>query len=432
MSLSSTPSANRVHIGLYGKRNSGKSSLINAITNQETALVSDFAGTTTDPVYKAMEIHGIGPCMLIDTAGFDDEGELGRLRVEKTRQALEKTDIAVLVFDGRPVTEEKEWLSLLKQKKTPILAVVNKLDLLENPQAYADTLKRDYGLSPVLVSTKTREGIDKVREELIRLLPEDYEQESITGHLVSQGDCVLLVMPQDIQAPKGRLILPQVQTIRDLLDHRCLVMSCTTDKLDEALSALKQPPKWIITDSQVFKTVYDKKPKESRLTSFSVLFANYKGDLSEFVQGAAAIESLTEHSKVLIAEACTHAPLSEDIGREKLPRMLRNKVGQGLAVDVVGGPAFPEDLSGYDLIIHCGACMFNRRHVVSRIDRAKSQGVLLPITAWPSPSSLVFWIKSICKLSLKTKSVGGSVFTDPPYAFTCFHQRPMVMVKSEI
>ena len=378
MSLSSTPSANRVHIGLYGKRNSGKSSLINAITNQETALVSDFAGTTTDPVYKAMEIHGIGPCMLIDTAGFDDEGELGRLRVEKTRQALEKTDIAVLVIDGRPVTEEKEWLSLLKQKKTPILAVVNKLDLLENPQAYADTLKRDYGLSPVLVSTKTREGIDKVREELIRLLPEDYEQESITGHLVSQGDCVLLVMPQDIQAPKGRLILPQVQTIRDLLDHRCLVMSCTTDKLDEALSALKQPPKWIITDSQVFKTVYDKKPKESRLTSFSVLFANYKGDLSEFVQGAAAIESLTEHSKVLIAEACTHAPLSEDIGREKLPRMLRNKVGQGLAVDVVGGPAFPEDLSGYDLIIHCGACMFNRRHVMSRIDRAKSQGV--PIT----------------------------------------------------
>ena len=378
MSLSSTPSANRVHIGLYGKRNSGKSSLINAITNQETALVSDFAGTTTDPVYKAMEIHGIGPCMLIDTAGFDDEGELGRLRVEKTRQALEKTDIAVLVFDGRPVTEEKEWLSLLKQKKTPILAVVNKLDLLENPQAYADTLKRDYGLSPVLVSTKTREGIDKVREELIRLLPEDYEQESITGHLVSQGDCVLLVMPQDIQAPKGRLILPQVQTIRDLLDHRCLVMSCTTDKLDEALSALKQPPKWIITDSQVFKTVYDKKPKESRLTSFSVLFAIYKGDLSEFVQGAAAIESLTEHSKVLIAEACTHAPLSEDIGREKLPRMLRNKVGQGLAVDVVGGPAFPEDLSGYDLIIHCGACMFNRRHVMSRIDRAKSQGV--PIT----------------------------------------------------
>ena len=378
MSLSSTPSANRVHIGLYGKRNSGKSSLINAITNQETALVSVFAGTTKDPVYKAMEIHGIGPCMLIDTAGFDDEGELGRLRVEKTRQALEKTDIAVLVFDGRPVTEEKEWLSLLKQKKTPILAVVNKLDLLENPQAYADTLKRDYGLSPVLVSTKTREGIDKVREELIRLLPEDYEQESITGHLVSQGDCVLLVMPQDIQAPKGRLILPQVQTIRDLLDHRCLVMSCTTDKLDEALSALKQPPKWIITDSQVFKTVYDKKPKESRLTSFSVLFANYKGDLSEFVQGAAAIESLTEHSKVLIAEACTHAPLSEDIGREKLPRMLRNKVGQGLAVDVVGGPAFPEDLSGYDLIIHCGACMFNRRHVMSRIDRAKSQGV--PIT----------------------------------------------------
>lgn len=378
MSLSNTPSANRVHIGLYGRRNSGKSSLINAITNQDIALVSDYAGTTTDPVYKAMEIHGIGPCMLIDTAGFDDEGELGKLRVEKTRQALDKTDIAILVFDGRAVTQEKEWISLLKEKKTPILAVVNKSDLLEDPQAYVEVLKKDYGLSPILVSTKTREGIDKVREELIRLLPEDYEQESITGHLVSPEDCVLLVMPQDIQAPKGRLILPQVQTIRDLLDHKCLVMSCTTDKLDQALAALKEPPKWIITDSQVFKTVYEKKPKESKLTSFSVLFAHYKGDLAEFVQGAAAIDSLTENSKVLIAEACTHAPLSEDIGREKLPRMLRNKVGRGLTVDVVGGPAFPQDLSGYDLIIHCGACMFNRRHVMSRIERAKSQGV--PIT----------------------------------------------------
>lgn len=378
MSLSNTPSANRVHIGLYGKRNSGKSSLINAITNQDIALVSDYAGTTTDPVYKAMEIHGIGPCMLIDTAGFDDEGELGRLRVEKTRQALEKTDIAIMVFDGSPITQEKEWISLMKKKKTPILAVVNKADLLDNADAFVESLERDYGLSPILVSSKTRKGIDRVREELIRLLPEDYEQESITGRLVSQDDCVLLVMPQDIQAPKGRLILPQVQTIRDLLDHKCLVMSCTTDKLDQALSSLKEPPKWIITDSQVFKTVYDKKPKESKLTSFSVLFANYKGDLSEFVRGAAAIDALTEDSKVLIAEACAHAPLSEDIGREKLPRMLKKKVGKGLVVDMCSGPAFPQDVSDYDLIIHCGACMFNRRHVMSRIDRAKSQGV--PIT----------------------------------------------------
>ncbi len=378
MSLSNTPSANRVHIGLYGKRNSGKSSLINAITNQDIALVSDYAGTTTDPVYKAMEIHGIGPCMLIDTAGFDDEGELGRLRVEKTRQALEKTDIAIMVFDGSPITQEKEWISLMKKKKTPILAVVNKADLLDNADAFVESLERDYGLSPILVSSKTREGIGRVREELIRLLPEDYEQESITGHLVSQDDCVLLVMPQDIQAPKGRLILPQVQTIRDLLDHKCLVMSCTTDKLDQALSSLKEPPKWIITDSQVFKTVYDKKPRESKLTSFSVLFANYKGDLSEFVRGAAAIDALTEDSKVLIAEACAHAPLSEDIGREKLPRMLKKKVGKGLVVDMCSGPAFPQDVSDYDLIIHCGACMFNRRHVMSRIDRAKSQGV--PIT----------------------------------------------------
>lgn len=308
MSLTNTPSANRVHIGLFGKRNSGKSSLINAITGQDIALVSDHAGTTTDPVYKAMEIHGIGPCMLIDTAGFDDEGELGRMRVEKTRQALEKTDIAVLVFDGSPVTQEKEWLSLFREKKTPVLAVVNKADQLADPQDFADHLKKDLGLSSIIVSAKTGEGIGQVRERLIRLLPEDYEQESITGHLVSQGDVVLLVMPQDIQAPKGRLILPQVQTIRDLLDRKCLVVSCTTDKLEEALAALKQPPKWIITDSQVFKTVFEKKPPESKLTSFSVLFANYKGDLQEFVQGAAAIDALTETSKVLIAEACTHAP----------------------------------------------------------------------------------------------------------------------------
>ena len=378
MSLTTTPSANRLHIGIFGKRNSGKSSLINAITNQDTALTSEVAGTTTDPVYKAMEIHGIGPCMLIDTAGFDDEGELGALRVRRTRDALEKTDVAIVVFCEADVSLEADWIGALQERGTPVVAVINKADLLGNVSEIARAIHDAFSLFPIVVSAKERTGVKDVIEAVIRQLPEDYEKKSITAGLVGEGDVVLLVMPQDIQAPKGRLILPQVQTIRDLLDNRCVVLSVTADKLDEGLAALREPPRLIITDSQVFPAVYQKKPPESLLTSFSVLFANYKGDLSEFVQGAAAIESLTEHSKVLIAEACTHAPLSEDIGREKLPRMLRNKVGQGLAVDVVGGPAFPEDLSGYDLIIHCGACMFNRRHVMSRIDRAKSQGV--PIT----------------------------------------------------
>ena len=281
-----------------------------------------------------------------------------------------------MVFDGSPITRKKEWISLMKKKKTPILAVVNKADLLDNADAFVESLERITAFR-LFWSVLKPGGIGRVREELIRLLPEDYEQESITSHLVSQDDCVLLVMPQDIQAPKGRLILPQVQTIRDLLDHKCLVMSCTTDKLDQALSSLKEPPKWIITDSQVFKTVYDKKPRESKLTSFSVLFANYKGIFPEFVRGAAAIDALTEDSKVLIAEACAHAPLSEDIGREKLPRMLK-KGGQGPGGGYVQRPGVSQDVSDYDLIIHCGACMFNRRHVMSRIDRAKSQGV--PIT----------------------------------------------------
>ena len=224
-------------------------------------------------------------------------------------------------------------------------------------------------------AAKERINYEKFKEELIRLVPDDYGEETITGALVEEGDLVLLVMPQDIQAPKGRLILPQVQTIRDLLDHKCLVMSCTTDKLEDTLAALARPPKLIITDSQVFRTVYDKKPQESLLTSFSVLFAEYKGDFAYYKESAAAISSLTEESKVLIAECCTHAPLKEDIGREKIPNMLRKRIGAGLTVDIVSGTDFPKDLSNYDLIIQCGACMFNKKYVMTRIERAKEQKV---------------------------------------------------------
>lgn len=375
--LNETPRSDRLHIGFFGKRNAGKSTLINAFTKQQISIVSDVAGTTTDPVFKSMEIAGIGACVLIDTAGFDDIGELGKIRVEKTKKAAERTDVAVILFSDTDVEKELEWFDYFKKKGTPVLSVISKADTMsseEISQIRSEILKKT-SEEPLIVSAENESITDKFKDTLIRLIPEDFGSRSITGNLVGDGDLVLLVMPQDIQAPKGRLILPQVQTIRDLLDKKCLVMSCTTDRLDKTLEALAYSPKLIITDSQVFKTVYDKKPKESMLTSFSTLFAGYKGDLEYYIKSAEAVEMLTEKSKVLIAEACTHAPLAEDIGREKIPRMLRKKVGEGLTVDIVSGPDFPDDLTEYDLVIQCGACMFNRKYVLSRIDRAKSQGV---------------------------------------------------------
>ena len=381
MSLTDTPSADRLHIGIFGRRNSGKSSFINALTGQTIALVSDVAGTTTDPVYKAMEIHGLGPCMLVDTAGFDDQGELGKMRVDATAKAAEKADLGVLILsaenDPNDLSYEKAWVQMLREKHIPLLAVVNKIDRAD-PTSLATAAQRDLGLSPLCVSVQTGDGMDSVIPALIRLLPEDYGSDSIIGRLAAPGDTVLLVMPQDIQAPKGRLILPQVQTIRDLLDHTCTVVSCTADGLDQALATLVRPPKLIITDSQVFPQVYEKKPAESMLTSFSVLFAAHKGDIEAFVKGAEAIDRLTGQSRVLIAEACTHAPLTEDIGRVKIPRLLRRRTGEALQVDIVSGVDFPADLTPYDLIIHCGGCMFNRKYILSRVARAKSQHV--PIT----------------------------------------------------
>lgn len=373
--MQETPRANRLHIGLFGKRNSGKSSLINALTNQETALVSDVAGTTTDPVYKAMEIHGIGPCVFIDTAGLDDEGELGALRIRQTMRAMERTDVALLVCTGDNIEKELEWNRLLKEKNIPVIWILNKADLLTDVTSTVRSIEKKCGQVPLAVSTRTKQGMDDIRRSLIAKLPDETMSQGIVGRLVKEGDTVMLVMPQDIQAPKGRLILPQVQTIRELLDRKCLVMSCTTDKIDQMLQALIQPPSLIITDSQVFKTVYEKKPATSRLTSFSVLFAQYKGDIDYFIEGANAIGCLTENSHVLIAEACTHAPLAEDIGRVKIPNMLRKKFGTGLQIDHVSGTDFPEDLSKYDLVIHCGACMFNRKYVLNRVMQARNQQI---------------------------------------------------------
>lgn len=376
MSLNDTPRANQLHIGIFGKRNSGKSSLINAITGHKIALVSDYAGTTADPVYKTMEIHPIGPCVLIDTAGFDDEGEIGELRVSKTKEAAKKTDIALIVFGtDTDLDFEKQWIEEFKKRKTPVIAILNKADIIDDIKAASDYIEKNTGIKPIVVSSATREGIKNIYSAIMRNLPEDFDAKIITGNVVNDGDTVLLVMPQDIQAPKGRLILPQVQTLRELLDRKCIVVSATMDNYEKSLAAMKNPPDVIITDSQVFKEVYEKKPAQSKLTSFSVLFAGVKGDIDYFVNSASAIDKLNENSKVLIAEACTHAPLAEDIGREKIPRMLRKKVGEKLSVDIVSGADFPEDLTQYDLIIHCGACMFNRKYVLSRVEKAMQQNV---------------------------------------------------------
>lgn len=373
--MNETPRSERFHIGLFGKRNSGKSSLINALTGQEVAVVSPISGTTTDPVYKAMELPGIGPCVFIDTAGFDDEGALGELRVKKTMQVIERTDIALMVCTDESIDEELFWSERLKEKQIPVIWIINKSDSLHQGEMLLRCLEKKCGQVPLLVSASTRKGMEDIRRAISNKLPDETMSQGIVGKLVHENDTVMLVMPQDKQAPKGRLILPQVQTIRELLDRKCLVLSCTTEQIEPMLQILKSPPKLIITDSQVFHAVYEEKPEGSKLTSFSVLFAQYKGDIDYYIEGANAISNLTEDSRVLIAEACTHAPLTEDIGRVKIPAMLRKRIGTGLTIDFVSGTDFPEDLHAYQLIIHCGACMFNRKNVLNRISAARSQGI---------------------------------------------------------
>ncbi len=388
MGLNDTPRADRLHIGLFGKRNSGKSSLINALTGQKLALVSDTPGTTADPVFKAMELHPIGPVVFIDTAGFDDEGDLGELRVQKTKEILPRTDLALMVIDdesalARNLDEERRWIMDFTEKDIPVIAVLSKRERLRQPvpQVLA-AIRAELGDDiPVLsVSAEEGAGLDELRQKITKMAPEDFLRQQILCDMVDAGSLVLLVMPQDIQAPKGRLILPQVQTLRELLDRRCTAVACTADGIAGALAALRRAPDLIITDSQCFKQVYDAKPASSRLTSFSVLFAAYKGDIEEFVKGASQLDEMTEKSRVLIAEACTHVPLSEDIGREKIPNLLRKKFGPDIQITNVSGSDFPplDDLKEYDLVIHCGACMFNRRHVLSRIAEAQAAGV--PIT----------------------------------------------------
>lgn len=374
--MNETPSAFRLHIAMLGRRNAGKSSLLNALTGQDAALVSPVAGTTTDVVQKGMEVPGIGPCLFLDTPGFDDdEGELGQKRVDRTVQALERADLVLLFCGEGSLEEELKWFHMLRERKVPVVPLINKVDVCAAPEVLSERVLQVLQERPVRVSALRKEGLETLRQAILEKLPEDFGRSSILGDLVSAGDSVLLVMPQDAQAPKGRLILPQAQTLRELLDRQCIVHCCTLEGLSSMLRNLSEPPYLIITDSQVFRKVYEQKPVDSRLTSFSILMAGYKGDIRQFVEGASAIACLHSRSRVLIAEACTHAPLSEDIGRVRIPSLLRARLGAELHVDVVAGRDFPEDLSSYDLVIHCGACMFNRKLVMHRLEKARSQHV---------------------------------------------------------
>ena len=376
--MNSAPQSLRRHIAIFGRRNVGKSSLLNAITGQQVAIVSPEAGTTTDPVNRAMEILPLGPCMLIDTAGFDDVGSVGELRNERTRRVLDQADMALLVMDQAiDLIFEKQWLEELHRLEIPTVAVLNKVDAIIDIEDAVGQIKSTLEIEPVTVSAKNHEGIDKLRKALVHAVGDD-EETSLTARLAKPGDTVLLVMPQDPQAPKGRLILPQVQTIRDLLDKGCIITCCGVETLQQSLKSMRQAPALIITDSQVFAQVYEQKPENSLLTSFSVLMAGQKGNMEVLIEGAKAIDRLTPQSRVLIAEACTHAPMSEDIGREKIPRMIRKRFGETITFDIHAGKDYPTDLQKYDLIVHCGACMFNRRLMLSRIVRAHEQGV--PIT----------------------------------------------------
>lgn len=381
--MQDTPRANRLHIGFYGRRNAGKSSLINLVTAQDTALVSEFAGTTTDPVVKSMELLPLGPVAVIDTAGLDDVGELGELRKARTREMMDRTDLAVLVVsaaDAGNLAFEKNLARELKEKDIPAIGVLNQIDKISDIHSGELTkeLRDELGIDFIPVSATDKSCRGALLTAIVNGAPSKFEAATLVGDLFRPQQAVVLVAPQDLQAPKGRLILPQVQVIRDVLDNGGLALTATVDNYRHMLEALKEKPALVITDSQAFAEVDALTPPDVPLTSFSIVMARAKGDLDAFVRGAAAIENLKESDKILIAEACTHAPLSEDIGREKLPRWLRRKVGAGLTVEVATGLDFPPNLKEYSLILHCGGCMFTRKQLMSRLIRAEAEGV--PIT----------------------------------------------------
>ncbi|MBI9016169.1 MAG: [FeFe] hydrogenase H-cluster maturation GTPase HydF [Phycisphaerae bacterium] len=374
-----TPKGFRLHIGIFGRRNVGKSSIINAITGQAVSIVSEYAGTTTDPVEKPMELLPLGPVLFIDTAGIDDIGELGQLRIDKTRQAFDRTDLGIIVTTADSWGQYEEYiLAEFQKRNTPVIAVLNKSDIVEVDQDILLKLKAAK-IKAAVTSTIENTGLDDLRQNMLESAPEDYlNNPAIVGDLVGPGQMAVLVVPIDKEAPKGRLILPQVQSIRDLLDSDAYCMVVKERELTDALNNLKRPPKLVVTDSQAFLKVNADTPRDIMMTSFSILFARYRGDLTSQVIGAAAIEKLKKGDKVLIAESCTHHPIGEDIGRVKIPRWMTQYVGEKLEFTHYSGHDFPDNLAEYKLVIHCGACMNNRRLMLSRIMHCKAHGV--PIT----------------------------------------------------
>lgn len=377
MSMNQTPRSNRIHIALFGNRNAGKSSIINALTGQNIAIVSDVKGTTTDPVYKTMELLPVGPVVFIDTAGLDDEGELGQLRKEKSFEVLNKTDIALILIDVTiGITDyDKEIVKLIKSKNIPIQGVLNKIDLQSVDQENLQILETSLDIPFISVSAETGKGIPLLKKAIIKIAPNDEDKFKIVGDLISSGDFVVLVIPIDKAAPKGRLILPQQQTIRDILECDAITVVTKEYELRETLESLGRKPALVITDSQAFLKVAADTPKDIPLTSFSILFARHKGDLTELVKGAKSIKNLEDGDTILVAEACTHHQQADDIAHVKIPRWIRQLTGKSINFEYCAGTQFPRDLQKYKLIIHCGGCMLNRRAMVYRISQAVEAGI---------------------------------------------------------
>lgn len=373
------PKSFRLHIGLFGRRNVGKSSLLNALTQQEVSIVSDVAGTTTDPVEKPMELLPLGPVLFIDTAGIDDVGALGEKRIRKTMAVIDRTDLGIIVSNSQDWGDfEEKILQELRDKDIPVILAFNKTDLYPSANGLLNRLATEK-LTVIETSATQNTGIQNLREAILKSAPDDFiNRPAILADLVGPGEAAILVVPIDKEAPKGRLILPQVQSIRDLLDGDSFCMVVKERELREALGRLNKPPKLVVTDSQVFLKVAADTPPDIPMTSFSILFARHQGDLAEMVRGAMAIDQLKAGDKVLIAEACSHHPIGEDIGTVKIPRWLTQYVGGKLEIDSARGRDFPANISDYKLIIHCGACMWNRREMLSRIMKARQLGI--PIT----------------------------------------------------
>lgn len=407
MSLNSTPTGERVHIALFGMTNAGKSSIINALTNQEISIVSDVKGTTTDPVYKSIEILPIGPCVIIDTAGLDDDSELGESRRKKTLEVLSKTDVALVVVDSTIGVGEndKAIIKQLKEKKIPVVCILNKADQRSITKEEVNNTGIEIGVPAVSVSALNKNGIEELKQKIISIIPDNEDKFKLVGDLINPGDIVVLVTPIDKAAPKGRLILPQQQTIRDIIESDAIAVVTKEHELRETLENLKKKPKLVITDSQVFLKASADTPKDIMLTSFSILLARYKGNLIELVKGAKAVESLEDGDTVLISEGCTHHRQCDDIGTVKIPRWVRQITGKQINFEHSSGASFTDDIKKYKLIIHCGGCMLNRKAMLSRIDNAVKHDI--PIVNY---GVLIGYVQGILERALEPFPLAKAIY----------------------